>query len=137
MINYHTIINKWLPLSEILKPIKNQKEYDKLVNLADNLMTEINRTNDGIKEQSLNTLLDIVGDLIGNYEDKKTPEPDNVTPIEILKELMAEHSLKQKDLVELGSKGVISEIMNSKRELNKRQIEELSKRFNVSTDVFF
>jgi HTH-type transcriptional regulator/antitoxin HigA len=49
---------------------------------------------------------------------------------------MEEHNLKQRDLVELGSQGVVSEILRGKRQLNTRQIRALSKRSNVSPAVF-
>ena len=44
--------------------------------------------------------------------------------------------MNQRDLKEIGSQGVISEILNGKRKLNLRQIVELSKRFAVSPSVF-
>ena len=44
--------------------------------------------------------------------------------------------MTQKDLPEMGSPGVVSEILHRKRELNTRQIKELSKRFGVSPAVF-
>jgi HTH-type transcriptional regulator/antitoxin HigA len=48
------------------------------------------------------------------------------------------NNLKQKDLAPLfGSESIVSEILNRKRELNKSQIEKLSRRFNVSPAVFF
>jgi HTH-type transcriptional regulator/antitoxin HigA len=49
---------------------------------------------------------------------------------------MEEYGLKQKDLTEIGSPGVISEVMSGKRELNKRQINALSARFQCSPAVF-
>lgn len=49
---------------------------------------------------------------------------------------MEEHSLTQSDLPEVGSQGVVSEILNGKRELNVRQIRKLAERFRVSTAVF-
>jgi HTH-type transcriptional regulator/antitoxin HigA len=49
---------------------------------------------------------------------------------------MEEHGLTQADLSEIGSQGVVSEILHGKRELNTRQIKELSKRFGVSPAVF-
>ena len=49
---------------------------------------------------------------------------------------MEEHGLKQKDLSELGSQGVVSEILNRKRELNLRQVRALGERFQVSASVF-
>ena len=50
---------------------------------------------------------------------------------------MDEHHLKQADLPEIGSQGVVSEILNGKRELNVRQIQALADRFHVSPAVFF
>lgn len=58
------------------------------------------------------------------------------TPIETLSFLMKEHGIKQTDLAEVGSQGVVSEILTGKRHLNIRQIKELSSRFNVSPLVF-
>jgi HTH-type transcriptional regulator/antitoxin HigA len=49
---------------------------------------------------------------------------------------MEEFDLKQKDLSELGSQGVVSEILNGKRELNIRQVKALSDRFQVPGSVF-
>ena len=49
---------------------------------------------------------------------------------------MEEHGLKQSDLLELGSQGVVSEILSGKRQLNIRQVKLLAKRFKVSPAVF-
>jgi HTH-type transcriptional regulator/antitoxin HigA len=49
---------------------------------------------------------------------------------------MDEHGLTQSDLSEVGSQGVVSEILSHKRQLNGRQIKALSKRFGVSASVF-
>jgi HTH-type transcriptional regulator/antitoxin HigA len=49
---------------------------------------------------------------------------------------MEEHDLKQSDLPEIGSQGVISEILSGKRQFNVRQIKLLSNRFKVSPAVF-
>jgi len=63
------------------------------------------------------------------------PVPET-TGIEALKFLMEQHGLKQGDLEEIGSQGVVSEILTVKRELNVRQVRALSKRFGVSTATF-
>jgi antitoxin component HigA of HigAB toxin-antitoxin module len=57
--------------------------------------------------------------------------------IDALIYLMEEHSLSQSDLPEIGSQGVVSEILNGKRKLNVRQIQLLAERFQVSTATFF
>jgi HTH-type transcriptional regulator/antitoxin HigA len=49
---------------------------------------------------------------------------------------MEEQGLKQADLPEIGSQGVVSEILSGKRKLNLRQVRLLSERFTVSPAVF-
>ncbi len=49
---------------------------------------------------------------------------------------MDEHGLTQSELPEIGSQGVVSEILNGKRELNARQIRALGMKFKVSAAVF-
>jgi antitoxin component HigA of HigAB toxin-antitoxin module len=44
-------------------------------------------------------------------------------PIDALNALMEEHGLKQSDLSEIGSQGVVSGILFGKRQLNVRQIQ--------------
>ena len=80
-------------------------------------------------------LVNIVGDLIEDYESKQHPLPE-VTGVQALKFLMEQHGLKQSDLTEIGSQGVVSEILTGKRELNIRQVRSLSERFGVSSATF-
>jgi HTH-type transcriptional regulator/antitoxin HigA len=49
---------------------------------------------------------------------------------------MREHELRQSDMPEIGTQGVVSEVLAGKRELNTRQIRKLAKRFGVSPAVF-
>lgn len=49
---------------------------------------------------------------------------------------MDEHGLNQSDLPEVGSQGVVSEILRGRRQLNVRQVRALSERFGVSPAVF-
>jgi len=58
------------------------------------------------------------------------------TGVQALKFLMEQHGLKQGDLHEIGSQGVVSEILAGKRDLNIRQIRALSERFGVSPATF-
>ena len=54
-----------------------------------------------------------------------------------LRELMREHELKQTDMVEVfGSQGVVSQVLNGKREISKAQARKLSERFRLSVDIF-
>ena len=49
---------------------------------------------------------------------------------------MEAHGLTQSELPEIGSQGVVSEILSGERDLNVRQIRRLAKRFGVSPAVF-
>ena len=109
----------------------NEAEYWKLVTLLDELI-------DIVRDDEMHPLantMDVLGVLIEAYETETIPEPP-VDPIAILKLLMEEHNLKQKDFPELGSQGVVSELLRGKRELNVRQIRALSARFNLPAAVF-
>jgi HTH-type transcriptional regulator / antitoxin HigA len=49
---------------------------------------------------------------------------------------MRQHGLTQSNLPEIGSQGVVSEILSGKRELNVRQVRALARRFGVAADAF-
>ena len=49
---------------------------------------------------------------------------------------MESHKLNQSNLHEIGSQGVVSEILNGMRELNLRQIKMLAKFFKVTPATF-
>jgi len=86
------------------------------------------------EEKSFMELLTL---LVEAYEEKHFPIR-SASPVEVLMELMTANNLRQKDLAPmLGSESVVSEVLSGKRELNKRHIEKLSKRFNVSPELFF
>lgn len=128
---YDKLIQVWPSVSMLLSPPQTDDDLDKLIGLADYLIDHTQ----GDETHPLMGLLDIVGTLIADYEQRHIPEPEG-NPIGCLKYFMQEHGLKQKDLTELGSPGVISEILTGKRELNKRQIKSLSKRFACSPAIF-
>ena len=89
----------------------SEEEYERLVELLDQI-TDIVRDDEG---HPLARMMDVIGVLIENYEDEHIPEPEE-DPISVLHHFMEEYGLKQKDLSELGSQGVVSEILNRKRE---------------------
>lgn len=82
------------------------------------------------------TLVDLVADRIRDYEDRLHPWPNTSTPATVLANLMQEHGIKQTELPEVGSQGVVSEVLASKRALNLRQVKALAKRFAVPIEVF-
>ena len=109
----------------------SEKEYEQLVALLDEI-TDIVRDDEA---HPLAKMMDVIGVLIEDYEDEYIPEPQG-DPISMLKYFMEEYQLKQPDLSELGSQGIVSEILNGKRDLNLEQVKALSKRFKVPASVF-
>jgi HTH-type transcriptional regulator / antitoxin HigA len=64
-------------------------------------------------------------------------EEELANPRSILLHLMEEHDLKQADLVGvIGSRGVVSEVVNGKREISKAQVAALARLFHVDVGLF-
>jgi HTH-type transcriptional regulator/antitoxin HigA len=122
-------IKIWQKISKVVSTIHTENQYDRIVKILDELIDEVNEKRDPVKE----SLKDTLGTLIKDYEDRNVEEPKG-DPIGVLKYLLKEHN--QDDLNEIGSQGVVSEILSGKRQLNLRQIVALSKRFSVSPSVF-
>ncbi len=124
-------IKVWPTVSKVISTIHSEKQYNRAIKMLDELIDEVSRKSDPVKE----SLIDTLGTLIKDYEDRNIEEPKG-DPIGVLKYLLKEHGLNQSDLKEIGSQGIVSEILNGKRKLNLRQVESLSKRFSVSPLVF-
>ena len=120
----------WKNIAPLLT-IHNEREYNAAVKRLNELLDEIGDN----EKHPLYSFLDTLGTLIHAYEEEHYPIPD-VAGTEVLRFLMEEHGLTQSDFPEVGSQGVVSEILNGKRELNVRQIRSLAQRFGVSSAVF-
>jgi HTH-type transcriptional regulator / antitoxin HigA len=120
----------WVALRPYLT-IRNEREYDAAIKRLNSLLDEIGDN----ERHPLYELLDVLGTVIHGYEEKFHPIPES-SGAEVLQFLMEEHSLTQSDLSDVGSQGIVSEILNGKRDLNIRQIRVLAKRFQVSPAVF-
>jgi HTH-type transcriptional regulator/antitoxin HigA len=82
-------------------------------------------------------LADLLTLLIEDFEERHYSLPEAL-PLEMLRFLMDQNHLKQKDLVDLfGARSIVSEVLSGKRELNQEHIRKLSERFGVSPVVFF
>jgi HTH-type transcriptional regulator / antitoxin HigA len=120
----------WSAIRPLLA-IHNEDDYDRAVAWLNELIDEVGTD----ESPSLYDLLDTLGTLLHVYEEAHHQLPD-VSGTEVLRFFMDEHGLTQSDLPEIGSQGVVSEILSGKRQLNVRQIRALAERFNVSPAVF-
>lgn len=125
-----TFQTHWRAIAPFLT-IKNEADYDAAIERLNALLNQVGDNH----EHPLYSLLETIGIVIHDYEEQHYPIPVT-TGADALAFLMEEHDLRQLDLPEIGSQGVVSEILNGKRELNVRQIKALSKRFSVSPAVF-
>ena len=131
IIEIEKVKNIWQDVKDVLSVPHTDKQYKKLIKVLDELIDEVGNN----EKHQLAPLLETVGNLIEEYENDHFIQP-NSEPIEVLKFLMQENNLTQKDLNILGSQGVVSEILNGKRDLNVRQIKLLEDKFKISPSVF-
>jgi HTH-type transcriptional regulator/antitoxin HigA len=130
-IQLEKIAKIWPGIQNIFSVPHNQKEYNRLVHILDGVIDEVGEN----ESHPLASLMETLGSLIESYEVQNIPEIDG-SPSDAFKTLMEEHDLKQSDFPEIGSQGVISEMLSGKRQFNVRQIKLLSNRFDVSPAVF-
>ena len=124
------VLDHWQALQPIFT-IRDDADYDRAIVTLNELLDEVGTNED----HPLYGLLDALGTLIAAYEAEQPALP-SASGGEVLAYLMDEHDLHQSDLPEVGSQGVVSEILRGKRKLNMRQVQALSARFNVSPAVF-
>jgi HTH-type transcriptional regulator/antitoxin HigA len=117
-----------------LRPIKSEASYDAALEIAEELLLKLPNLNEDEEDY-----LKILSDLIGEYENiHHALSPSTTTPLENLKYLMNQNSLKQADLAKLlkVSSGRASEIWNGHRELSKTNVAILAEHFCVNASLF-
>lgn len=112
------------------RPIATIEEHQRALNEVEKLMAIANPS----PEQD--QILDLLIVLIEKYEEDYYPI-DLASPHDVLLHLMEENNLRQANLVGiLGSRGVVSEVVNGKRQISKNQAKALSEFFHVDVGVF-
>ena len=121
-------VSKLVPL----RPIHGESDYDSAVAVLNALLD----AGAGEEAHPLADLAATLGALIADYDERNHPARD-VVPGEMLAFLMNQQGLRQVDLAaELGSQGIVSEVLAGKRELNLRQMRALARRFSVPVAAF-
>src|SRR3990167_5754892 len=122
-------IRHWKHISPVVHEPQNMDEYEKLSRFLDRLLDMVGEN----ESHELMGLVDVISHMTVMYDEDHVESLEKGTGIDALKFLMEQHALNQRDLKnEMGSQGVVSEILNGKRQLNVTQIRKLSERFNVS-----
>ena len=121
----------WPKIGETLGVPHTEEAYRKIRSLLDSVADEVGENED----HPWASLMETLGSLVDSYEREHDPEPSG-NPVAVLEYLMDEHGLSQSNVPEIGSQGVVSEVLRGNRQLNIRQVRALSQRFGVSPAVF-
>ena len=116
--------------------IHNEEEYEQALELMDELIEDY--------DEYL-PLIEVLSASIEKWEDESEQFSEFNKKVEalddgvaILKTIMDQYQLKADDLKnELGSKSLVSMILNGSRNLTRDHIQALSQRFKISPSVFF
>lgn len=126
MNNYINLLVKFPP-----RPITSEAELEATQSVIDKLIDQ------EILTPEERDYLNVLGSLIWEYEQKQQEIPD-IYGTELLKVLLQERGMRQKDLISIfKTESILSEILNGKRQLTSRHIQELADFFNLSPAVFF
>lgn len=111
--------------------IETEDDYKRLESVVEDLLAK--GENLSPEEEKL---LNLISELVADYEDKNF-HIEKGEPVEILRFLIEENSLKQKDLLPVfGSEGIISEILKGKRGITAKHAKLLGEFFSVSPEFF-
>lgn len=116
--------------------ITDDNEYEQALALMDELIDDY--------DNHL-VLIELLSQSIDRWENespdfaafnKRTSKGDPA--VSVLRTLMEQHELGVADLPEIGSKSLVSKILNERdRQLTRQHIDALSRRFNISPALFF
>lgn len=121
----------WNMVAPAIETPKSKQDYMQLMeNLREAILLVENRPN-----SPLNGLIEAMGKAANQWELEQLEAFDG-DGLMALKYLIKLHGVRQTELAEIGSQGVVSEILNGKRALTLRHIRKLAKRFKVSPNVF-
>jgi len=124
---YEALLRKVPP--RVIRTEKENEAYTEILHELDKRSAKLTAA-----EKELAELLTL---LVEDFEEKHYKLPKG-KPLDVVRFLMEQHDLRQKDLADVfGTPSIVSEVLNGKRELNKEQIARLSTRFHVSPELFF
>lgn len=122
---YNQLLTKFQP-----KIIENEEEYQQARHLLINLISKQDR----LPEET--AMVKLMATIIKDF-DAKQPKTEPASPQEVLLHLIEANNRAQADLVgKIGSKGVVSKIVNGKRSISKAQAKILGEMFKVSPSLF-
>lgn len=114
-----------------LRTIHNQADFEAMRELADSLADSVGDD----ASHPLYSLFEVAMDLMEHWESTHVDIP-SAPPREVLRLLLESNNLKQKDLADIASPTLLSDILAGRREISKRLAKLLAARFHVSVTAF-
>lgn len=114
-----------------LRPIRNDKEYERTVALMNALLDVAGDD----ENHPMSGLLDLVSDLVEDY-DTAHFMPPAAEPKDVLQHLIEMRGLRQSDLAEVIPQSNLSAILAGKRKISATLASKFAKFFDVSPAVF-
>jgi HTH-type transcriptional regulator / antitoxin HigA len=113
------------------RPIRSESALQQAQNAVNSILDQ------GPMGQEEHEYINVLGTLIHEYEQIHHPVPD-IYGVELLKILIEENELRQKDLVPIfKTESIVSAVMHGERNLTVEHIQKLAEYFHVSPSVFF
>jgi HTH-type transcriptional regulator/antitoxin HigA len=113
--------------------IATEEENRRAIAIVESLMEKGERTMTPEKD----ALLDLLTNLIRDYEAAAYPRREKSSPHEMVAFLLEQRGLAAKDLWPvIGSKSRVSEILAGRRSISKEQAKKLAGFFRVRADLF-
>ena len=110
-----------------ISPIKNQRDYRKVLKEIENLMSAKHNTPEGDR-------LDVLVTLVEAWERKHYPM-DLPDPVEAIKYHMVQNGLQPRDLIPfIGSRNRVHEVLNRRRSLTLKMIWRLHKGLGIPAE---
>jgi HTH-type transcriptional regulator/antitoxin HigA len=116
--------------------IVNEDEYEQALSLMDELIEDYD--NHLVLIELLSKSIDRWENDSPDFEEFNQRTSTGDSAVSLLRVLMEQHNLGVSDLPEIGSKSLVSKILNQRdRQLTRQHIGALSRRFNISPALFF
>ena len=128
-----SIAQRWSALESFapLRVIHNDTDYENMVNLLNGLLDAVGDD----ETQPLASLLELVGEIVADYEAKKFEIPKE-EPKEVLRFMMETKNTSQVDLASVVPQSNLSAILAGKRKISPKVAKGLGDFFGISPLAF-
>ncbi len=133
-MNIHNLCEQVERSMPWINGISSRQQYEELIALMDQLVEDYD---------SNQTLINMLFPVLEQYEESSerfkafNERIDSLDQgVAMLTVIIDQHQLTYSDLPEVGSKSLVSQIINGHRSLTLHHIKALSKRFNIPTYMF-